>query len=44
MRITKEPFGEVEGQAVDLYTLENDNGVTVKITTYGGTVTSHRDA
>ncbi|TWU59223.1 Aldose 1-epimerase precursor [Rubripirellula tenax] len=40
MKISKAAFGEIQGQAVDLFTLENDNGVTVKITTYGGTVTS----
>ncbi|TWT49389.1 Aldose 1-epimerase precursor [Rubripirellula amarantea] len=40
MKISKAPFGEFEGKAVDLFTLENDNGVTMKITTYGGTVTS----
>ncbi|MFG0254423.1 MAG: aldose epimerase family protein, partial [Rhodopirellula sp. JB053] len=40
MKIQSSPFGEFEGQPVELYTLENDNGVIVKITTYGGTVTS----
>ncbi len=40
MKITREPFGELDGQAVDLFTLENDNGVTMKVSTYGGTVTS----
>ncbi len=40
MQIAKEPFGEIDSQSVDLFTLENDNGLTVKITTYGGTVTS----
>ncbi|EMI51865.1 aldose epimerase family protein [Rhodopirellula sallentina] len=40
MKIESSPFGEFEGHPVELYTLENDNGVIVKITTYGGTVTS----
>jgi aldose 1-epimerase len=37
----KESFGKTrEGQAVELYTLTNRNGVEAKITTYGGTVVS----
>jgi len=40
MNISQSPFGQFEGREVDLYTLENDNGVTVKITNYGGIVTS----
>ena len=40
MAVSKAPFGSVGGSEVDLYTLENRNGVTVKITNYGGTVTS----
>ena len=38
--ITSEPFGTVEGETVDLYTLTNANGVTVRIMTYGGIVQS----
>ena len=38
--IKKEPFGMVDGQPVDLYTLTNENGLVAKITNYGGTVTS----
>ncbi len=40
MNILKEPFGEFEGKKVDLYTLKNANGIEVKITNYGGIVTS----
>lgn len=42
MKITREPFGALEGEAVERFTLENDNGVVVRIITYGGTVTSIR--
>ena len=38
--ITKEGFGSVDGQPVDLYTLTNAKGDQVKITNYGATVTS----
>lgn len=40
MKTAQSPFGEVEGKPVDLFTLDNDNGMTVKITNYGGIVTS----
>ncbi|MFY0653523.1 MAG: galactose mutarotase [Cyclobacteriaceae bacterium] len=40
MQITKSKFGNLEGQEIDLYTLSNGNGMTVKITNYGATVTS----
>ena len=40
--ITSAPFGEVDGQTVDLYTLTNANGMEVKIMTYGGIVQSIR--
>lgn len=33
-------FGEVNGANVILYTLQNDNGLTVKIMNYGATITS----
>jgi aldose 1-epimerase len=33
-------WGEVDGKKVSLYTLSNKNGVQVKITNYGGIVTS----
>jgi aldose 1-epimerase len=36
----KETFGEYEGKKVDLYTLKNAHGMEVKITNYGGIVTS----
>ena len=40
MKVTSVPFGQVDSQPVNLFTLENDQGVTVKITNYGGIVTS----
>ncbi len=39
MKIEKRAFGTVDGRPVDLYTLTNGNGVTVRITNYGGIVT-----
>jgi aldose 1-epimerase len=40
MDISKSSFGKTkDGQSVDLYTLTNSNGLIVKITNYGGTVT-----
>ena len=39
--ISKSAFGQTaDGEAVDLYTLTNTNGIVVKITNYGGIVTS----
>ena len=38
--ITKELFGSVEGNNVFLYTLTNDSGMQVKISTYGAIITS----
>jgi len=39
--IPMEPFGKTpDGQDVSLYTLKNQSGMEVKITNYGGTVTS----
>ncbi len=39
--LPKEPFGKTsDGQEVFLYTLKNSGGMEVKITNYGGTVTS----
>ena len=40
MNITKEKFGMVDSTEVFLYTLTNDLGMVVKITNYGGIVTS----
>ncbi|HXI62245.1 MAG TPA: hypothetical protein VNF70_06020, partial [Pyrinomonadaceae bacterium] len=40
-RITKENFGKTsDGQNVDIYTLTNRRGTEVKITNYGGIITS----
>jgi aldose 1-epimerase len=38
--IASEPWGEVEGEQVTLFTLTNANGMEVKITNYGGIITS----
>lgn len=41
MKVIKTDFGSLEdGTPVDLYTLTNENGVEVKITNYGGIITS----
>ncbi len=40
MSITQTPFGFVDGRTVELFTLTNAAGMAVKITNYGGTVTS----
>ena len=39
-QVTKESFGSVDGQGVDLYTLKNSSGAEAKITNYGGIVVS----
>jgi aldose 1-epimerase len=38
--VTSQPWGEVGGEPVDLYTLANGRGMTVRITNYGGIVQS----
>lgn len=38
--IRAEDWGETDGKKVSLYTLSNKNGVQIKITNYGGIVTS----
>jgi aldose 1-epimerase len=40
--VSKQDFGKVDGQNVDLYTLTNAHGVEAKITNYGGIVVSLR--
>lgn len=40
LTITKAAFGESPDGPADLYTLTNSNGVVVKITNYGGRITS----
>jgi len=40
IKILKESFGEFEGKQVDIYTLKNENNIKVKITNYGGIITS----
>ncbi len=42
-KVTKEGFGKTpDGQDADIYTLTNSGGAEVKITNYGGIVTSLR--
>jgi aldose 1-epimerase len=36
--VTSKPFGTVDGQSVELYTLRNDKGAEATITNYGGIV------
>ena len=36
--IEKAPFGQADGKDVDLYTLTNANGLTVKVMTYGAAI------
>ena len=38
--ITREDWGEADGKKVSLYTLTNKNGVEIKISDYGATITS----
>ena len=40
LSITSAPSGTADGQSVDLFTLSNGHGMTVKITNYGGVVQS----
>ena len=40
--ISSEPFGEADGEVVELYTLTNANGMEVRIMTYGGIIQSIR--
>ena len=40
LSISKQTWGSAHGQAVDLYSLRNSNGMIVKITNYGGVVQS----
>ena len=37
--MTVKPFGELDGQEVQLFTLENANGLSMSVTNYGATVT-----
>jgi aldose 1-epimerase len=39
-KLTKADFGKVSGVAVSLFTLTNMNGAEVKVTNYGGIITS----
>ncbi len=39
MRLFKEPFGKLWNQEASLYTLQNNHGMSIKITDYGGIIT-----
>ena len=43
MNISKKAFGQHEGQAVDEYTLTNDNGVSISVLTFAGLWRSYTD-
>ncbi len=40
MKITKSIFGEINSKTVYLFSLQNDNGQEIKISNYGGIITS----
>jgi aldose 1-epimerase len=40
--VTQQPWGKVDGQEVFLYTLKNKNGLEVKISNWGATITELR--
>jgi len=40
MKINKTGFGQVDGCPVDIYQFENDHGIIMKVTNYGGIITS----
>jgi aldose 1-epimerase len=40
--VGRAPFGTVDGQAVELFTLTNSHGIQVRLTNYGGIITALR--
>jgi aldose 1-epimerase len=38
--ITRAPFGTVDGQPVELFTLTNSHGIQIRLTNYGGIITA----
>ncbi len=40
MKATAQSFGTFDGEEIKLYTLENGNGMVIKISNYGATITS----
>ena len=40
MTITKDSFGQIDGEEVFSYTLKNNNGIEMVFTNYGGTILS----
>jgi hypothetical protein len=41
--VTRAPFGSIDGQAVELFTLTNAHGIQIRLTNYGGIITSPRN-
>ena len=39
MDVIKKPFGEMDGTAVESYTLKNDSGMEMTFITYGAAIT-----
>lgn len=42
MKVEKQNFGQINGQNIEQYVLSNEHGITVKVMTYGATITSLR--
>ncbi|PWJ58028.1 aldose 1-epimerase [Dyadobacter jejuensis] len=40
MKVSSSSFGEVDGQTISIFKLQNDQGMVVSITNYGATITS----
>lgn len=42
VHLIRKPYGSHQGRDIDLYTISNDGGLVVSLTTFGGTITSIR--
>ena len=40
MKISSEKFGIIDDEEIEIYTLSNDHGIEVKMTNYGGIISS----